>query len=64
MTLKLRFGATDGVAVGVRVVDRENDGDAAIDRDILDEIVVEADRLDEPVSDGVADGIKIVEAKK
>ena len=53
-TLKLRFGATDGVAVGVRVVDLENDGDAAIDCDILDE----------PVTDGVADGIKIVEAKK
>ena len=33
---------------------RDTDDDAAIDRDILDEIV----------TDGVADGIKMVDAKK
>jgi hypothetical protein len=43
---------------------RLTDGDAAIDLDILDERVKDRDTLDEIVTDGVTDGIKIVDAKK
>jgi len=59
-----------GVCVGDIVTDtdgafvRDTDGDAAIDRDILDERVKDRDKVDEIVTDGVTDGMKIVDAKK
>ena len=40
------------------------DTDGAIVRDTLDEIVRDRDTLGETVTDGVTDGIKIVDAKK
>jgi hypothetical protein len=49
-----------GVCVGDTVMDR----DGAVLRDTLCERVIDRDKLDETVTDGVADGMKIFAPKK
>ena len=40
------------------------DTDGAVVRDTVDEPVIEREPVDETVTDGVTDGMKIVDAKK
>jgi hypothetical protein len=49
---------------GVCVGDTVTDSDGAIVRDTLDERVIDRDRVDDTVTDGVTDGMKIVAPKK